>query len=96
MYINVLLPWQHNPVPPARHRRHGVASPLNGVFPAPAQVHGLRADVSSSADMAALGAFAQRRLGAVDLWINNAGEVTRKTLLADVEAGEVLRVVGTS
>ncbi len=63
-----------------------------------AQVHGLRADVSSSADMAALGAYAQRRLRAAgstcDLWIYNAGEVTRKTLLADVDAEEVLRVVG--
>ena len=57
-------------------------------------MHGLRADVSSSPDMAALGAFAQRRLGTLDLWINNAGEVTRKTLLADVDAEEVLRVVG--
>ena len=54
--------------------------------------------MSSSADMAALGAFAQQRLDAmdlrIDLWINNAGEVTRKTLLADVDAEEVLRVVG--
>ncbi len=28
--------------------------------------------------------------------INNAGEVTAKRLLADVEAGEVVRVVGTN
>ncbi|PSC75726.1 short-chain dehydrogenase [Micractinium conductrix] len=36
------------------------------------------------------------RLGGVDLWINNAGEVTAKRLLVDVPPEEVVQVVGTN
>ncbi|PRW58142.1 hypothetical protein C2E21_2861 [Chlorella sorokiniana] len=60
------------------------------------RVHGTTCDVSSPEDMARLGDFVGERLGGVDLWINNAGELTAKRLLADVEASEVVRVVGTN
>lgn len=60
------------------------------------RVHGTTCDMSSPEDVARLGAFVGERLGGVDIWINNAGEVTAKRLLADVEAGEVVRVVGTN
>ncbi|KAI7836103.1 hypothetical protein COHA_010005 [Chlorella ohadii] len=60
------------------------------------RVHGTTCDVSSPQHVSRLGEFVGERLGGVDLWINNAGEVTAKRLLADVEAGEVVRVVGTN
>ncbi|KAL4430704.1 hypothetical protein ABPG75_005960 [Micractinium tetrahymenae] len=59
-------------------------------------VHGLPADCSSPADMERLGQWVQGCMGGVDLWLNNAGEVTAKRLLADVAAEEVVRVVGTN
>ncbi|GAB4817879.1 hypothetical protein N2152v2_004925 [Parachlorella kessleri] len=60
------------------------------------RVQGLQCDVSKPESMARLGVFAQQCLGAVDVWINNAGEVTSKRLLADVEPFEIVRVVGTN
>ena len=58
------------------------------------QVHGLRCDVAYGADVAALGTFARQRLGSVHTWVNNAGAVTAKRLLADVEADDILRAIG--
>ena len=49
-----------------------------------------------STDVAALGEFAVQRLGTVHRWINNAGQVTRKRLLADLEVAEIADVVGAN
>ena len=49
-----------------------------------------------SADVAALGDFAVQRLGVVHRWINNAGQVTRKRVLADLDAAEIADVVGAN
>jgi len=49
-----------------------------------------------TADVAALGDFAVQRLGVVHRWINNAGQVTRKGLLADLDATEIADVVGAN
>lgn len=46
--------------------------------------------------MAALGEFAVQKLGTVQRWINNAGQVTRKRLLADLDASEIAEVVGAN
>ena len=46
--------------------------------------------------MAALGDFAVRRLGTVHRWVNNAGQVTRKRLLPDLDAAEIADVVGAN
>lgn len=62
----------------------------------PGRVHGMQCDVSDPDSMARLGQFAQRCLGTVDVWINNAGEVTSKKLLADVAPAEIVQVVGTN
>ena len=48
------------------------------------------------ADVAALGDFAAQRLGTVHRWINNAGQVTRKRLLTDLDATEIADVVGAN
>ena len=47
-------------------------------------------------DVAALGDFAVQRLGTVHRWINNAGQVTRKRVLADLDAAEIADVVGVN
>jgi len=60
------------------------------------KVSGTECDVSDPESVARLGAMAQQTLGRVDVWINNAGEVTAKKLLADVEPSELSRVVGTN
>jgi NAD(P)-dependent dehydrogenase (short-subunit alcohol dehydrogenase family) len=39
--------------------------------------------------MGALGQFAQEELGTVHIFVNNAGEVTRKLMLADVAPEEI-------
>jgi chlorophyll(ide) b reductase len=44
----------------------------------------------------ALAAFAAERLGSVDFWINNAGQVTSKRLLADVPVQEILEAVNAN
>lgn len=46
--------------------------------------------------MAALGDFAVQRLGVVHRWINNAGQVTRKRVLADLDVTEIADVVGAN
>ena len=46
--------------------------------------------------MAALGDFAVQHLGSVQRWINTAGQVTHKRLLADFDAAGIARVVGAS
>ena len=56
----------------------------------------MRCDVSVSEDMAELGQYAKQQLGIVDFWINNAGQVTRKRLLADVHASDISSAVGES
>ncbi|CAK0786827.1 hypothetical protein CVIRNUC_010041 [Coccomyxa viridis] len=60
------------------------------------QVHGMRCDVSVADDVAELGQFAGQQLGTVHLWINNAGQVTRKRLLADVDASDISSAVGSN
>lgn len=50
--------------------------------------------MSNTADVAALGQHARKRLGTIRTFINNAGEVTSKSLLADVDPEEIVRVVG--
>lgn len=44
--------------------------------------------------MAALGQYARQKLETVHIFINNAGEVTRKRMLADVAPDEIARVTG--
>lgn len=51
--------------------------------------------MSDPADVAALGQYTVDRLDTVHTFINNAGEVTTKRLLADVDAHEIVRVVGS-
>ncbi len=58
------------------------------------QVHGIRCDMSDPADVAVLGEYTRERLGTVHTFINNAGEVTSKRLLADVDPHEIVRVIG--
>ena len=60
------------------------------------QVHGMRCDVSVAEDMAELGRYAKQQLGNLDFWINNAGQVTRKRMLADVDASDISSAVGES
>lgn len=62
----------------------------------PDSVHGTRCDVSVASDVAALAAFAKERMPLVDRWINNAGQVTRKRLLSDLDADEITAVVGAN
>lgn len=45
---------------------------------------GQRCDVSQPEDVAELAQYAGQQLGHVDLWLNNAGQVTCKRMLADV------------
>ena len=54
----------------------------------------MRCDVSVAEDVAELGRFAKQQLGTVHLWINNAGQVTKKKLLADVDASDISSAVG--
>lgn len=54
----------------------------------------MRCDVSVADDVAELGQFAGQQLGTVHLWINNAGQVTRRRLLADVDASDISSAVG--
>ena len=57
-------------------------------------MHGIRCDVSRTDDMAELGRFARKQLGTVHLWLNNAGSVTRKRMLADVDPSGISAAVG--
>eukprot|EP00884_Botryococcus_braunii_P005386 jgi/Botrbrau1/14849/Bobra.0326s0003.1 len=60
------------------------------------QVHGRRCDVSQAQDIAEFAEFAAAQLGGLDLWLNNAGQVTSKRLLADVPASEIAAVAGVN
>lgn len=53
-------------------------------------------DVSLPGDVDRLAAFAAEQLGTVDIWVNNAGQVTGKRLLADVPSDEILQAVGSN
>ncbi|KAL2609890.1 hypothetical protein R1flu_028463 [Riccia fluitans] len=59
-------------------------------------VGGLVCDVSRPTDVETFASFASERLGIIDRWLNNAGEVTSKKLLADVDTDEIIRVSGTN
>lgn len=61
-----------------------------------ANIEGVVCDVSRPSDVGRLASFASEKLGIIDRWLNNAGEVTSKKLLADVEADEIIRVSGTN
>ncbi|GJP30671.1 hypothetical protein CLOM_g4527 [Closterium sp. NIES-68] len=60
------------------------------------RVWGIRCDVASAADLAGLAEFAVARMGGVDIWINNAGQVTSKSLLADVAPSDIASAVSTN
>jgi chlorophyll(ide) b reductase len=60
------------------------------------EVWGVRCDVSSPEDVAALAAAARLRLGTVDRWVNNAASITRKVPLWETQPHELLRVTGTN
>ena len=60
----------------------------------PVQVDGIQCNVSEAEDIADLGHFAREQLGTVHLWINNAGSVTRKKMLADVDPTDISAAVG--
>ncbi len=60
------------------------------------QADGILADVSNAEDMDALAEFAKGRLGTVHTWVNNAGQVTSKRMLADVPAEEIRDAVGAN
>ena len=57
-------------------------------------MHGVRCDVSCPDDMAELGRFAKQQLGTVHFWLNNAGSVTRKRMLADVDPSDISAAIG--
>ncbi|KAL3678632.1 hypothetical protein R1sor_021588 [Riccia sorocarpa] len=61
-----------------------------------ANIGGIVCDVSKPADVESLASFASQRLGIIDRWLNNAGEVTSKKMLADVGTDEIIRVSGTN
>ncbi|CAM6090616.1 unnamed protein product [Calypogeia fissa] len=59
-------------------------------------IDGILCDVSNNDDVERLAQFATKRLGVIDRWLNNAGEITAKKLLADVDADEIIRVSRTN
>eukprot|EP00899_Mesostigma_viride_P003674 jgi/Mesvir1/13307/Mv08597-RA.1 len=59
--------------------------------------YGTHCDVSNPQDMASLAAFAARSLPqGVHRWINNAGSVTRKRMLADLDPADIADAVGSN
>eukprot|EP00798_Chlamydomonas_sp_ICE-L_P003057 gene3057-13077_t len=68
---------------------------LKSQFPN-SQVFAQPCDVSDAAQVEALAAAAKESLGTLHLWINNAGEVTEKALLIDLEAAAITKVTNTS
>lgn len=60
------------------------------------RIHYTKCDVSNARDVYWLSDLAQEKLGTVHRWINNAGEVTSKRLLADLAHKEIERVVGSN
>jgi hypothetical protein len=77
-------------------RLQAAVASLHAKFPAPGSVQGIKCDVSSPEDVSKLGEFAKQTLGDVHIWINNAGQVTSKQLLADVPPEEILSAVGSN
>ncbi|CAI7771552.1 unnamed protein product [Closterium sp. NIES-54] len=61
-----------------------------------ARVWGIRCDVANAEDLARLAGFAVEQMGGVDIWINNAGQVTSKSLLADVAPSDIASAVSTN
>ncbi|CAI5993778.1 unnamed protein product [Closterium sp. NIES-65] len=61
-----------------------------------ARVWGIRCDVANAEDLASLAGFAVEQMGGVDIWINNAGQVTSKSLLADVAPSDIASAVSTN
>ncbi len=57
-------------------------------------MYGIQCDVSEAEDIRELGHLARQQLGTVHLWINNAGSVTRKKMLADVDSADISAAVG--
>ena len=60
------------------------------------KIHMLLADVSNPKDMDQLAKEASIRLPNLTHWINNAGSVTSKRLLADVESADIVNAVGAN
>ncbi len=77
-------------------RLNAAVAALHAKFSSPGSIQGITCDVSNPEDVARLGAFAQQTLGDVHIWINNAGQVTSKQLLADVPPEEILSAVGSN
>lgn len=77
-------------------RLNAAMSSLHAKFSSPGSIQGITCDVSNPEDVARLGAFAQQTLGDVHIWVNNAGQVTSKQLLADVPPEEILSAVGSN
>ena len=61
------------------------------------QVHQTTCDVTQPDQMQHLAAFAQEKLGQVDIWVNNAGcSQIPKAPLADTATEQIQRIVGTN
>lgn len=59
-------------------------------------VLGRKCDVSQPQDVHEFANFAAEGLGNIKIWLNNAGEVTSKGLLPNIEADEIVRVTNTN
>jgi len=68
---------------------------LRSTFGAP-RVHGFVCDVTESAQVQALWDRAAQALGAVDIWINNAGIANSMKSLLELDIAEVAPVVSTN
>ncbi|GMH33272.1 hypothetical protein BSKO_01106 [Bryopsis sp. KO-2023] len=53
-------------------------------------------NVSSPEDLKEFADFSAEKLNRIDRWINNAGEVTEKKLLSDLEPSDITQVIGTN
>lgn len=60
------------------------------------RIHAVLADVSRPGDMEKLEAETRKRLPNLCFWINNAGSVTSKRLLADVDPMDICSAVGAN
>jgi len=60
------------------------------------RVHGVRCDVSSAAEVEALGAAARTMFGRLDVWVNNAAYAAPAASLADLPLAEANAVVATN
>lgn len=62
-----------------------------------APLSGMPCDVSKPQDVARFASFSEDALqGSIHIWINNAGEVTSKRPLTDIEPEEIVRVSNTN